>query len=95
MSSHFGFTAMKTMYTVQIIQQIVSQRAALFNFHDAGPYHIETSPLIWRVNQWTGFYIVGASVMKDLSVTETVVLFESYHIVFEKYFKCISITNSC
>ena len=26
-------------------------------FHDGGPYHIETSPLICRVNQWTGFYI--------------------------------------
>ena len=22
-------------------------------------YHIETSPLIFRANQWTGFYIIG------------------------------------
>ena len=25
-------------------------------FYEGGPYHIETSPLIYRVNQWTGFY---------------------------------------
>ena len=28
----------------------------LFNFHDGGRYHIETSPLICGANQWTGFY---------------------------------------
>ena len=27
-------------------------------FHDGGRYHIETSPLIFRANQWTGFYMV-------------------------------------
>ena len=32
-----------------------------------GPYHIETSPLICRANQWTGFYMRGTSVMKELS----------------------------
>ena len=25
-------------------------------FHDAGSYHIDTSPLIWFADQWTGFY---------------------------------------
>ena len=29
------------------------------------PYHIETSPLICA-NQWTGFYMISASVMKEL-----------------------------
>ena len=24
-------------------------------FHDGVPYHIETSPLIYRAKQWTGF----------------------------------------
>ena len=33
-------------------------------FHDGGRYHIETSPLICRANQWTGFYMITASVMK-------------------------------
>ena len=32
-----------------------------------GPYHIVTSPLICRENQWTGFYMIGTSVMKELS----------------------------
>ena len=27
-------------------------------FHDRGHYHIETSPPIYRANQWTGFYMV-------------------------------------
>ena len=33
--------------------------------HDGGPYHIETSQLICRANQSTGFYMTGTSVMKD------------------------------
>ena len=33
-------------------------------FHDRGPYHIETSPLICSANQWAGFYMIGTSVMK-------------------------------
>ena len=36
-------------------------------FHAGGPYHIEISPLICRINQWAGFYMVGTSVMKDLT----------------------------
>ena len=34
-------------------------------FHGGGPYHIETSPLICRANQWTGFYMIETSVVKD------------------------------
>ena len=30
-------------------------------------YHIETSPLICSENQWTGFYMITAPVMKGLS----------------------------
>ena len=37
-------------------------------FHDGGPYHIETSPLIYRANQWTSFYVIGASIMKELTL---------------------------
>ena len=36
-------------------------------FHDGGPYHIETSPLICRANQCTGLYMIGTSVMKELN----------------------------
>ena len=34
-------------------------------FHGGGPYRIETSTLICRANQWTGFYTIGTSVMKE------------------------------
>ena len=35
-------------------------------FHDRGHYHIEIRPLILRANQWTGFYMIGTSVMQEL-----------------------------
>ena len=35
-------------------------------FHDGGHYHIEASTLICRANRWTGFYMISASVMKEL-----------------------------
>ena len=35
-------------------------------FHDGGLYHIKTIPLICIANQWTGFYMIGSSVMKEL-----------------------------
>ena len=34
-------------------------------FHDGGLYHIETSTLIYIENQWTSFYMIGTSVMRD------------------------------
>ena len=33
-----------------------------------GCYHIENSPLICSANQWTGFYMITASVMKGLMI---------------------------
>ena len=29
--------------------------------------HIETKPLICRANQWIGFYMIGTSIMKELT----------------------------
>ena len=37
-------------------------------FSDGGPYHTETSPLIWRANQWTGFYMIRTPVMEELKI---------------------------
>ena len=37
-------------------------------FHDGGPYHIESSPLICYASQWTGFSMIGTSVMKELNL---------------------------
>ena len=39
----------------------------LLNSFMEGHYHIETSPLICSANQWTGFYMITASVMKELN----------------------------
>ena len=35
---------------------------------DGGLYHIKTSPLICRANQWTGLYMIGAFVIRVLNV---------------------------
>ena len=35
-------------------------------FYDGGTYHKETSPLICSANKWTGFYMIGISIMKEL-----------------------------
>ena len=34
--------------------------------HDRCTYHMETSLLICRANQWAGFYMVETSIMKML-----------------------------
>ena len=40
-------------------------------FHDRGPYHrYGTIPIICRANQWTGFYMTGTSVTKELSLVK-------------------------
>ena len=39
-------------------------------FHDGVPYHIETSPLICSGNHWTGFYMIGISIMKDYNISQ-------------------------
>ena len=39
-----------------------------------GPYHIETSSSICKANQWTGFYMIGTSVMKKLKVVSATFL---------------------
>ena len=37
-------------------------------FHDGGPYPMETSPLICYENQWTDFYMIGTSILKELKL---------------------------
>ena len=36
-------------------------------FHGKDTFHIETCTLICYVNQCTGFYVIGTSVMKELT----------------------------
>ena len=44
---------------------ILSWRRSL-SYRNEGPCHIETSSLICFANQWTGFCMIGTSVMKEL-----------------------------
>ena len=54
----------------------------LFNtYHDRGPYQIETSQLISTANQWTGFYMIGSSVMKELA--HFISMFSFISIIFQ------------
>ena len=43
--------------------------------YDGGPFHKETSSLICSANQWTGVYIIGASVIKELNLTTVCLIF--------------------
>ena len=36
--------------------------------HDGGRYHIATSPLICSANQWTDFYMITVSIIKELKI---------------------------
>ena len=42
--------------------------------HSGNPYYIETSSLICKANQWTGFYMIRTSVMKKLKVVSATFL---------------------
>ena len=39
-------------------------------------YRIETSPLIWSANQWTGFYMIRTSIMKELRKKYKLAIFD-------------------
>ena len=45
--------------------------------HDGSPYHTETSPVICFANQWTGFYVIGTTVMKALKTKIIAMAFSS------------------
>ena len=53
-----------------VVQIILSYIRSVYLFDDVGPYHIETSTLICPANQWTGFYMRGTSVMKELMIVK-------------------------
>ena len=47
---------------------------ALNSFMTEAVIIIETSPLIFRANQWTGFYMITPSVMKELKGSKKFIL---------------------
>ena len=59
-------------------------------FHDGGSYHIKTSPLVSRVNPWTGFYIIGREDFPILNETLQLTLTFSLGAKHIAYFKLIS-----
>ena len=52
------------LHVMFCVQEIVL--VCFYFFHDGGPYHIEPIPLIRHANQWTSFYMMGTTVMKEL-----------------------------
>ena len=56
-------------FTLDVYPTLVSKLAILY-FHGGGPNHIETTPSIYSSNQWTGFYVIGTFVMKELKAAK-------------------------
>ena len=52
---------------LSMIKLNIKQESRVALTLDGGRYHIETSPLICRANQWIGFYMITASAMKELT----------------------------
>ena len=49
---------------IYLNQYMKVQSINSFIFHNGGSCRTETSPLICSVNQWTGFCMIGTSIMK-------------------------------
>ena len=43
-------------------------RLETLTLYEGCPYNVETTPLISKANQWTGFYMIGISAMKELRI---------------------------
>ena len=49
----------------QIWKAVEAKLFLLRETGNGGPYHMETSPFIWRANRCNGFYMIGASVANN------------------------------
>ena len=56
-------------------------------FHDGGRYHTENNSFLCGANQWTGFYMITASVMKGLSLSTSNKNFEITNYSLERSFQ--------
>ena len=59
-------SAMKELSSLLTLQQANKHTSTTEDKNDEGPYHIEISSLIGSANQFTGFYKIGTSIMKEL-----------------------------
>ena len=57
----------KYKHGLKVTSESMSYTLTFKLFHDGGPYHIETSLLMFRSNQWAGFYMIGTYVMKEFN----------------------------
>ena len=58
------FTRIKPQWLLRFVKDTFNM---VLHFQDGGSYHIETSSLICYANQWTGFYMIGSSIIKELN----------------------------
>ena len=63
-----GANELRTENTASQIARAAIDSKTSLAFHERGLYHIETSPLIFAANQWTCFYMIGTSVVKELKI---------------------------
>ena len=64
-----GWVVKENRKTDEIVKKIMNDCFIGNSFNGTrygGPNHTETSPLICRANQLTGFYMIWTSVMKEL-----------------------------
>ena len=65
-SLYMGISCFSTDSTVLL--SFLNEMGFFLLLQDGGPYHIETCPSISRASQWTGLYMIGTSVMKELEL---------------------------
>ena len=68
---HTIFQGIRSYYFLQTI-------CLLILIPDGDSHHMEVSPLICRAKQWTGFYMIGTSVMKELKFSKIINIFLLY-----------------
>ena len=49
---------------ITVLHNLVGNVSQLFN--DESPYYMKNSLLIYRANQWTGFYMIEIFLMREL-----------------------------
>ena len=70
------------------------------SFMTKGLYCIETSPLICRENQWTGFYMISTSIMRDFNIfyrilnTYLQLIHRIYSVIFENLPASVALNTS-
>ena len=51
----------------EFLKQVANNNNRFQLFNDGGPYHVETSLLICEASRFTGFCMIGTSVIKELN----------------------------